>query len=133
VLIKAFGKIKKKLCFYLLNLCVNHSVLSFFSFLCDNLLLQKCVKSLCEITVFLCVNLIDPETKWWYKKVTMTTGLFFFILMEHRLGTWVIKNGNNLFCVLDSIICVIGLQKSSTQYNLMQWNKSLVSKNLVRK
>jgi len=35
--------------------------LSFFSFLCDNLLLQKCVQSLSEITVFLCVNLIDPK------------------------------------------------------------------------
>jgi hypothetical protein len=46
----------KKLCFYFLNLCVNHSVLSFFSFLCDNLLLQKCVQSLCKITVhfFVC-------------------------------------------------------------------------------
>ena len=32
----------------------------FLSFLCDNLLLQKCVQSLCEMTVFLCVNLIDP-------------------------------------------------------------------------
>ena len=50
------------MCFYLLNRCVNHSVLSFFSFLCDNLLLQKCVQSLCEITVFLCVNLIDPAS-----------------------------------------------------------------------
>jgi len=60
VLFKAFGKIKKS-CFYLLNLCANHAVLSFFSFLCDNLLLQKCVQSLCEMTVFLCVNLIDPS------------------------------------------------------------------------
>ena len=35
--------------------------MSFFYFLCDILLLQKCVQSLCEITVFLCVNLIDPN------------------------------------------------------------------------
>ena len=62
MLIKAFGKIKKKtVFFFLLNLCVNHSVLSFFSFLCENLLLQKRVQSLCEITVFLCANLIDPS------------------------------------------------------------------------
>ena len=49
------------MCFYLLNLCVNHYVLSFFSFLCDNLLLQKRVQSLCSNTVILCVNLIDPK------------------------------------------------------------------------
>ena len=30
-------------------------------FLCDNLLLQKNTQSLCENTVFLCVNLIDPS------------------------------------------------------------------------
>jgi len=29
--------------------------------LCDNLLLQKNEQSLCENTVFLCVNLIDPD------------------------------------------------------------------------
>ena len=29
-------------------------------YLCDNLLLQKNIQSLCENTVFLCVNLIDP-------------------------------------------------------------------------
>ena len=29
--------------------------------MCENLLLQKCVQSLCEITVFLCANLIDPN------------------------------------------------------------------------
>ena len=52
------------MCFYLLNLCVSHSVLFFFSFLCDNLLLQKCVQNLCEITVFLCVNLIDPYFRY---------------------------------------------------------------------
>ncbi len=57
------------MCFYLLNLCVNHCVLSFFYFLCDNLLLQKCVQSLCEITVFLCVNLIDPTKKAVLKKI----------------------------------------------------------------
>jgi len=50
------------LCFYFLNQCVNHSALSFFSFLCDNLLLQTCAQSLCEITVFLCLNLIDPPS-----------------------------------------------------------------------
>ena len=55
---------KKNLCFYLQNLCVNHSALSFLSFLCDNLLLQKCSQSLCEMTVFLCVNLIDPSNEW---------------------------------------------------------------------
>jgi len=31
--------------------------------LCDNLLLQKNVQSLCENTVFLCVNPIDPFNK----------------------------------------------------------------------
>ena len=37
------------------------TLFSLFSFfLCDNLLLQKNVQSLCENTVFLCVNLIDP-------------------------------------------------------------------------
>jgi hypothetical protein len=60
VLIKAFGKIKKKtVFFFLLNLCVNHSVLSFFSFLCENLLLKNVYK-VREIPVFFCVNLIDP-------------------------------------------------------------------------
>ena len=29
--------------------------------MCDNLLLQKNIQSLCENTVFLCVNLIDPS------------------------------------------------------------------------
>ena len=32
-----------------------------FLFVCDNLLLQKRAQSLCEMTVFLCVNLIDPN------------------------------------------------------------------------
>ncbi len=49
------------MCAYLLNLCLKHSVLSFFSFLCDNLLLQKRVQSLCSNNVILCVNLIDPK------------------------------------------------------------------------
>ena len=31
--------------------------------MCDNLLLQKNVPSLCENTVFLCVNLIEPSGK----------------------------------------------------------------------
>jgi hypothetical protein len=35
--------------------------LSFFSFLCDNLLPQKCVQSQPLKTVILCVNLIDPQ------------------------------------------------------------------------
>ena len=51
------------MCFYLQNLCVNHAVLSFFSFLCENLLLEKCAQSLCEMTAFLCANLIDPKRK----------------------------------------------------------------------
>ena len=37
--------------------------LVFLVFLCDNLLLQKNVPSLCENTVFLCVNLIEPSGK----------------------------------------------------------------------
>jgi hypothetical protein len=41
---------------------VKSTLFSLFSFfLCDNLLLQKNVQSLCENTVFLCVNLIDPN------------------------------------------------------------------------
>ena len=47
-------------CVNLLNLCEKHSVYSFQFFLRDNLLLQKNLPSLCEDTVFLCVNLIDP-------------------------------------------------------------------------
>jgi len=43
---------------------VKSTLLSLFSFfLCDNLLLQKNLQSLCENTVFLCVNLIDPSDK----------------------------------------------------------------------
>jgi len=47
--------------------CVKHSVFSFFSFLCYNLLLQECVLSLCEKKrYFVCqshrVYEIDPST-----------------------------------------------------------------------
>ena len=64
------AKIKKKLCAYLLNLCVKHSFFSFF-FLCDNLLLQRCVQSLCENTIILCVYLIDP--------ILYKLNLYFFV------------------------------------------------------
>ncbi len=85
MLIKAFVKIKK-LCFYLLNLCVNHSVLSFFSFLCDNLLLKKCVQSLCEITVFLCVNLIDPKQMCSGALKRMASSLRVMSLVDSLMG-----------------------------------------------
>ena len=43
-------------------MCKALHVLSYFSFLCDNLLLQKCAQRLCENTIILCVNLIErPE------------------------------------------------------------------------
>ena len=47
----------------MLNLCVNHSVLSFFSVLCENLLLEKCVKKFVCNYRFLCANFIDAPKR----------------------------------------------------------------------
>ena len=56
--IKAFGKIKKIVCLcFIKYVC---KALCFVSFLWDNLLLQKILQILCENTIILCVNLIDP-------------------------------------------------------------------------
>ncbi len=65
------------MCTYLLNLCVKHSVLSLFYFLCDNLLLQKCVQSLCNENVILCVNLIVPIT---FHLISITFHLIFKVI-----------------------------------------------------
>ena len=59
LIIKAFGKIKKFVCLF--TKYVRKALcFVFLFFLRDNLILQKCLQSLCENTVILCVNLIHP-------------------------------------------------------------------------
>jgi hypothetical protein len=97
--IKEFGEIKKNACLFTKS--VYKALCFVFLFMCDNLLLQKCAQSLCENTVILCVNLIDPinshKIHWLHKIETIEEWkyIIWFQLKVHDLQPLHPTNNNN--------------------------------------
>jgi len=115
----------------------------FLSFLCDNLLLQKCVQSLCEITVFLCVNLIDPLEsilhEIWCVFFSIRPFLRYIIFLKEHFIIYLLINNfivnykkiYNLFALKNSknFIKMLKIAKSKKLWGSVKTKRSIFVKN----